>query len=88
MNLRRALSLPNAPWLSLFCTAALTLLISGCATTPPAPEIIPVAGYEGLQEQLVGKDIPFLAEHLARRPFPDRAEGIVPNSGGQSYNFM
>ncbi len=73
MNLRRALSPPNAPWPSLFWAAALTLLISGCATTPPAPEIIPVAGYEGLQEQLVGRDL---------SPLHQRRIVLDPGHGG------
>ncbi len=73
MLFRRLLPLLNAPGSGLICAAALALAIGGCAAPRPAPEMVPIPGYESLQEQLTGRDL---------TPLHQRRIVLDPGHGG------
>ncbi len=57
MNLRRLLPPKHRLAPSLICTGILAALLMGCAGPRPAPKTVPIPGYEGLQEELNGRDL-------------------------------
>ena len=54
---------------------ALLLVVGGCAGPQPRPDIIPVPGYEGRQEQLYGRDL---------APLQQRRIVLDPGHGGHT----